>query len=147
LTTITGGGGTEPDGGMSCEPGDYASCTCSGGVKGTQLCNSEGVYDACICGQMTGPGEYVCKSGSTTYPYDFGGGDSCNDCAVKNCCASFVDCEENSSCACFWKCLADPDIEDCEVHCKLTDYPDEFQDHAECLVDSCESPCDLKPDP
>jgi hypothetical protein len=138
LSKLTGG-----DGGMSCEPGDYASCTCTGGAKGTQLCNSEGMYDACACGSMPGPGEYVCKSGSDTYPYDFGGGDSCNDCAVKGCCASFADCQQDTACACYWECLADPDTDDCFLPCKLTKYPDAFVEHASCLSDSCGTPCGL----
>ncbi|HKP62415.1 MAG TPA: hypothetical protein VJV78_37030 [Polyangiales bacterium] len=138
------GGGSDSDGGMSCEPGDYNNCTCSGGTKGTQLCNSAGVYEECACGQMTGD-DYVCKSGSKSYPYDFGGGDGCNDCAVKNCCASFAACEQDTACACYWKCLADPDTADCLTPCKLKDYPDDFVEHASCLTDACETPCDLKP--
>jgi hypothetical protein len=128
-----------------CDPGDYGNCTCSGGAKGTQLCDSKGEYGECVCGQEPKPGEFVCKAGDDTYPYDFGGGDECNECAVDNCCASFAACERDTACACYWDCLADPDTDDCLTPCKLSDFPEPFADHAECLSDSCLTPCDLKP--
>lgn len=33
----------------SCTPGQSASCTCSSGAVGAQVCNASGVFDACVC--------------------------------------------------------------------------------------------------
>ncbi|HKU37717.1 MAG TPA: hypothetical protein VJR89_06205 [Polyangiales bacterium] len=135
----------QPDGNMSCDPGDYANCTCTGGSKGTQRCNDKGTFDACVCGEMPSNDKFVCRSGSKSYPYDFGGGSACNECATDKCCSSFVDCENDTACACYWTCIADPDIADCEAHCKVSDIPEAFVDHAVCLADNCSTPCDVKP--
>jgi phospholipase C len=41
-------GGTGSSTGV-CVPGDAVACMCSNGFSGSQLCSSDGSYDACVC--------------------------------------------------------------------------------------------------
>jgi hypothetical protein len=136
---------TEPTatdaGALSCEPKKMVSCLCTDGEKGTQTCNADGVYEPCICGTAGTSNE--CKSGSKSYPYDFGAGDECNQCATKSCCISFVDCQSDADCACYWDCLGQSGQPDCYSACGITDSPPAFVEHAVCLRDSCRSQCQL----
>lgn len=129
-------------GSLSCQPAKKVSCLCTDGGKGTQTCNQDGVYEPCDC-TAAGSG-YACKSGSKTYPYDFGVSAECNDCATKNCCASYADCQADADCACYWDCLGQSGQTDCFAPCGLTDTPDAFVDHAVCLRDNCRAPCELQ---
>jgi hypothetical protein len=132
---------TESDAGSkSCQPKDRASCLCAGGGKGTQTCNDDGVFEPCDCSASGA----VCKSGSKSYPYDFGGSSECNECATQNCCASFVDCQMDTDCICCWDCLGQSGQPDCLAQCKLSDYPTPFVDHSVCLRASCRVDCDVQ---
>lgn len=129
-------------GSLSCQPGKKVSCLCAGNAKGTQTCNADGVYEVCDCAS-DGSG-YECKSGSKTYPYDFVGTAACNECATKSCCTSYVDCQSDADCACYWDCLGQSGQDDCFAACGITASPAAFVDHAVCLKDNCRAPCDLQ---
>ncbi|MDI1484418.1 hypothetical protein [Polyangium sp. y55x31] len=50
----TNAGSSGPAG---CIPGSTAACICGGGLEGVQVCNAAGNgYEACDCGQSSGPG-------------------------------------------------------------------------------------------
>jgi hypothetical protein len=141
LSQLLADGDASDGGSLSCQPGKQVSCLCTDGGKGIQTCNPDGVYEPCDC-TSAGAG-YECKSGSMTYPYDFGVSAQCNDCATKNCCPSFADCQGDADCACYWDCLGQSGQSDCFAACDITDSPSSFVDHAVCLRDNCRSPCDL----
>lgn len=86
--------------------------------------------------------ESVCRVGGKSYPYDFGD-DGCNACATSNCCDSYAACRNDESCACFWDCLGTKD--DCYTPCglEIDENPPQFDDHALCLIDSCDVVCGL----
>ncbi len=140
LSTLLEASDDAPDaGGMSCEPGDLMACSCSGGGSGLQTCSSRGEYGDCECATS-----FECSVGSQSYPYDLGS-DACNACAVASCCDSFVDCQNDDACECYWECLNKGD-DDCDVQCDLpAEYPPEFTEHASCLSTACETPCELGP--
>lgn len=129
-------------GSLSCEPGKEVSCLCASGGKGTQTCNTDGVYEPCDC--ESGGAGYQCKSGSMAYPYDFVGTTLCNECATKGCCSSYVECQSDADCACYWDCLGQTGQDDCFQACSLTDSPAAFVDHAVCLNANCRAACDLQ---
>lgn len=103
----------------------------------TLIANTDDTRDA---GPATA---FQCKSSGKSYDYDFGGGDACNQCATTNCCTSYVDCENDADCGCFWDCLGQPGQRDCKADCGITEYPDAFTAHSSCLIDNCVTPCDL----
>jgi hypothetical protein len=142
LTRLLADDGAGDAGSLSCEPGKKVSCLCAGGAKGTQTCNADGVYGVCDC-DSDGSG-YTCKSGSKSYPYDFVGTAECNACATKSCCPSYVECQSDADCACYWDCLGQSGQDDCLEPCGLTDSPTAFVNHAVCLKDNCRAPCDLQ---
>lgn len=95
-------------------------------------------------GNGGGGDDYVCKDGATTLSYDFGLGDECNACATESCCDSFVDCQGETDCTCYWDCLNSGETE-CDQRCNITGFPPEFADHAVCLSDNCNAACGLDP--
>ena len=105
------------------------------------LSDSEAESDA--GGRAPEPGATECRANGKAVDYDFGAGEACNTCAIKNCCASFDACEADADCACYWKCLGQTGMRDCRKDCGLSDYPADFVDHAACLTDHCASPCDV----
>jgi hypothetical protein len=127
-------------GSMSCQPKARVSCLCAGGGKGTQTCNDDGVFEPCDCTETTAE----CTSGTKSYPYDFSGSAECNECATQHCCASFVDCQMDTDCSCYWDCLGEGRQEDCLEVCKISDSPQAFVDHAVCLRDNCRLICDVQ---
>jgi hypothetical protein len=94
-------------------------------------------------GGAVDPSQFYCIDGKDKYDYDLGSGDACNMCATSAksaCCDSWVKCLKDPACACFVEC---PDADDdvCFAKCNLTDFPDVFVDHANCVGDSCSKEC------
>jgi hypothetical protein len=87
------------------------------------------------------PGMYACKdpSGGPDIPYDLDAGARCNACATAQCCASLVECLDDTDCECFLKCSGSPDA--CFSKCGITDYPAQFDAHLACIQDNCQSEC------
>lgn len=90
--------------------------------------------------------EYTCRDGTQSVPYDFGLGAECNACGAESCCDSFVDCQNDTACLCFWECLNGGEVDsamECFGPCNISAYPSEFADHAVCLDENCRAPCGL----
>jgi hypothetical protein len=88
------------------------------------------------------PSKFYCADGKDKYDYDLGSGDACNVCATDTktgCCDTWVGCLKDTACACFVDCADEDDV--CFAKCKITDYPDIFIDHANCVGDQCGREC------
>ena len=88
---------------------------------------------------------FYCLDGKDKYEYDLGLGDACNTCATSaqtGCCDSWVTCLSDAACECYVNCPS-PDDSVCFQKCNITEVPDDFTAHANCVADSCAKECEL----
>lgn len=79
---------TQNDGGQECTPGTFQACTCTPIGSGSQECQSNGTWVACVCGATCGDGTCNPDEDETSCP---------QDCATHYCGDGTCDPDETSA--------------------------------------------------